>query len=107
MQKTIKIYGKEYKTREGTTFTRYSYTKDGEKFYQIKFTKDSHFTATQKGYCLLTIDDDNVSIQKGPTKNGYKQNDIIWIKQVIKFEVDKNATEEYNANKQQLIKDLL
>ena len=107
MQKTIKIYGKEYTTKEGNTFTRYSYTKDGEKFYQIKFTKASHFSATQKGYCLLTIDDDKVSIQKGPTKNGFKQNDIIWVKEVINFEVDKNATQEYNANKQQLIKDLL
>ena len=26
MQKTIKIYGKEYTTKEGNTFTRYSYT---------------------------------------------------------------------------------
>ena len=39
-QRTIRIYGREFKTKDGKKFVRYSYTKDGIEFYQIRFTQD-------------------------------------------------------------------
>ena len=37
MEKVITIYGKEYK-KEGRSFIAYTYTKNGEKYYSVKFT---------------------------------------------------------------------
>ena len=100
MEKVITIYGKEYK-KEGRSFISYTYTKNGEKHYRVKFTKNC-LRPQIKGYVNLVIDDECVSIQRA--KSGEeKLGDILWIRKII----DSYENEEKNRkSKEKLRKEI-
>lgn len=100
MEKVITIYGKEYK-KEGRSFIAYTYTKNGEKYYRVKFTKNC-LRPQIKGYVNLVIDDECVSIQRA--KSGEeKLGDILWIRKTI----DSYENEEKNRqSKEKLRKEI-
>ena len=98
MKKTIRVFGKELKTKEGRTFVKYSYTKDGKKFYDVHFGRQC-YVPSLTGYVLFELNSEEVSIQKGKTiinkkKEEVKTNDILWINKLDK------ATEDVEYNKQ-------
>ena len=57
-------------------------------------------TPTKTGYIKLTLDKETCSIQHGKVLNEKtKENDIIWVHNVIDYEVDEKANEEIAENK--------
>lgn len=86
-ERTIRIYGREKSVeKDGKTlkFVSFSYTKDGVTFYQVKFNQDCENVPKQSGYWLITVNPEDVSKQKGKTNsNGNKNNDILWIANII------------------------
>lgn len=102
--KTIRIYGAE-KTTQGENkkkFIKWSYTKDGKTFYEVKFTSECAIPS-KRGYYLLTINPKKVNIKVTKTKTYYneetdslidiKPNDIMWVQEIINIVPDK----EYEA----------
>ena len=111
MEKTIRIYGKE-KTVENegksNKFISFSYTKDGVTFYQVKFNQECENVPKQKGYWLITVDTEDVSKQKGKTNSaGNKNNDILWIKNILKKKKDDDYEAEVYEKRCKEIEDIL
>ena len=111
MEKTIRIYGKE-KTVENegkkNKFVSFSYTKDGEKFFQVKFNQDCENVPKQAGYWLITVDTEDVSKQKGKINaNGNKNNDILWIRNIIKKSKDEEYEKAVAEKRSKEIEDIL
>lgn len=111
MEKTIRIYGKE-KTVENegkkNKFVSFSYTKDGEVFYQVKFNQDCENVPKQAGYWLITVDTEDVSKQKGKlNSNGNKNNDILWIRNIIKKSKDEEYEKAVAEKRSKEIEDIL
>lgn len=111
MLKTIRIYGKDKTVeKDGTTlkFVTFSYTKDGETFYQVKFNQDCENVPKKSGYWLVTVDTEDVSIQKGKVNsNGNKNNDILWIANIAKKEKDEAYEAEVAKRKAEKIEEVL
>lgn len=111
MQKTIRIYGKEKSVeKDGKTlkFVSFSYTKDGETFYQVKFNQDCENVPKQSGYWLITVDTEDVSKQKGKiNSNGNKNNDILWIRNIIKKSKDEEYEKAVTEKRAKEIEDIL
>ena len=111
MQKTIRIYGKEKVVEnEGkkNKFISFSYTKDGVTFYQIKFNQDCENVPKQAGYWNITVDTEDVSKQKGKVNsNGNKNNDILWIRNIISKEKDTAYEEEVAKKRAEDINNIL
>lgn len=110
MLKTITIYGRELKTKEGKTFTKYSYTKDGEIFYQVKVAKDSLLSlGTKKGYLKITFNQEDCFIKKGKTINKgdrtFKENDTLWVLDLKDVQEDKEATKKAQAKREEVMND--
>lgn len=89
MTKTITIYAKEFKTKEGKPFLSYS-TKIGDVWYKIKFRRECDIFPKRPGKFNATVDPNNCSLQK--SDKGY--NDIIWIKQLEGFDRIERTNEE-------------
>ena len=111
MEKTIRIFGKE-KTVDNNgvknTFVSFSYTKDGERFFQVKFNQECENVPKKAGYWLITLDSEDVSIQKGKiNSNGNKNNDILWIRNIAKKVKDEKYEKEVADRKAQEINDIL
>lgn len=94
MEKTIRIFGKEKQLDNGVKFVSFSYTKDGEKFLQVKFNQACDNVPKTSGYWLITVDTEDVSLKKGKKlDNGNRANDILWVSNIIK----KAKDAEYEA----------
>ena len=111
MLKTIRIFGKEKQVeQEGKTlkFVSFSYTKDGETFYQVKFNQNCENVPKQKGYWLIDVDTEDVSKQKGKVNaNGNKNNDILWIANIAKKVKDEKYEAEVAKRRAEEIEEVL
>lgn len=111
MVKTIRIYGKEKVVEnEGkkNKFVSFSYTKDGGTFYQIKFNQDCENVPKQSGYWLIEVDTEDVSKQKGKiNSNGNRNNDILWIRNIISKKKDEAYEKEVTEKRTKEIEDIL
>ena len=111
MEKTIRIFGKE-KTVENegkkNIFVSFSYTKDGETFFQVKFNQECENVPKKAGYWKITVDTEDVSIQKGKiNKNGNKNNDILWISNILKKEKDEAYEKEVAEKRAKRVQEVL
>lgn len=111
MQKTIRIFGKE-KTVENegkkNTFVSFSYTKDGETFYQVKFNQECENVPKKAGYWLIEVDTEDISKQRGKiNKNGNKNNDILWISNIISKKKDDDYEKAVAKKRADEINDIL
>lgn len=83
---TIRVFARTVKY-DGGQFLAYStMSKNGTKFYQVKFTQDVNEKniPQESGYYKLTVDAEHVSIQKQPAKYKAKNySDILWISDVL------------------------
>lgn len=78
--KNITIFGKEYeRKKDGMKFYKYSFTKDGNEFYDVHFTKNAKIPSL-KGYVTLTNVEISTSHPKEEYSNGFKNNDLVWIR---------------------------
>lgn len=103
-QKTIRIYGREYTAKNGNNFVRYSFTPDGKVFYVIKFCKDCKMIPNKAGYVQLTLDKDTCTIQHGKVlADNKKENDTIWVHNVIDYQIDVEANKEIEENKKKAL----
>lgn len=98
MEKTQKltIYAKEIKMNDGKAFVAFT-TLVKTKWFKVKFTRNCLTTPKEKGMYHLTIDVNDVSIEKGKfytDKNGVKKqgSPTIWINKVV--ELSKYTEEE-------------
>ena len=74
----LKVFGKEFTTKEGKKFIRYSYTRDGKVFYDVKFNRTCPYVPNLKYYVNIELQLDDISIQKENKKEN--KNHIMWIK---------------------------
>lgn len=92
--KVIRVFGRERQTQDGKNkFIAWSYTKDGETYYEVKFTQECTTQPKKPGYWLLTLNPKDCSIQHRKSKKDdlFKPNDVLWIDNVIDCKHD----EEY------------
>lgn len=104
MTKTIIIYGKEIKNKEGRKFTAYSYKK-GEKWFTIKFKNDCENLTKEKGYLEITFENncDNVNVVKNDNP---KFQDTIWIKTLISSRVAEDYINEIKEKKSRTLNEI-
>ena len=107
MEKTIRIYAKQVKT-EKVNFLRFSYTKDGKKYYDVKFMQGSAMP-TESGYWLLTVDLNDVNTAKGKKREGskYEPNDVLWVKRAISLKKDVDFEKQRKEERLTALADLL
>lgn len=79
--KKFTVYAKEINKKDGGTFLTYI-TKINNEWYRVKFTRDCDRVPHKRGAYTLQIATEDLSIQDGPVKNGFKENDIIWVKHI-------------------------
>lgn len=84
MKRTFKITAKEVTKKDGAKFISCS-AKIGEKWYRVKFTQDCEGIPKKRGIYDLTVDSTHMSMQKGKVKDAYTENDILWIKEIVKL----------------------
>ena len=92
----LTIYAKEIKLGDGKSFVAFT-TLVKTKWFKVKFTRNCLTTPKEKGMYHLTIDVNDVSIEKRKfytDKNGMKKqgNPTIWINKVV--ELSKYTEEE-------------
>lgn len=105
--KEITVFGKSIKTKRGVDFIKYQYTKDGVKFYDIKFTKDCATKPELLGYVKLTFDKTTSFMMAGEVgESGFKNNDVIWIRNLISYEQDLEYAKLHPSKKQQELNEL-
>lgn len=100
MIKTIRIYGRTVETTDGREYVAFSYTKNGEEFFQIKFNKTCDMIPQSAGYWLVTFDTKDVNKQASKEVNGFKPNDILWIAKIAEVKKDVAYEEQMRAKKQ-------
>lgn len=93
--KEMTVFGREV-THNGNTWCNYSFTKDGQKFYDVVFTSEKK--PTSKGYWKITVPKSAISVKR---KKNF--NDIIFINEVIDYNKD---VEKEKAYEEQCIKDV-
>lgn len=116
MIKKIRVYASEKKTLDGqNTFIKWSYTKDGETFFEVKFTKKCAIPQ-EKGYYLLEADSKDINIKKTKEKtytddNGVvttvKPNNILWFKAIKSITRDEVYEAELEAKREAEVNELL
>lgn len=112
MEKTIRVFARERKTvKDGVTnkFLVYSYTKDGENFFEVKFTSDCEYKPTKVGYWLVDIDTNSCNIKKHKPDlvTGVIKNHTLWISKCEKVVHDVEYEKEINDKKQQELESIL
>lgn len=82
MTRTFRISAKEIKKKDGTGSFISCSAKIGEKWYRVKFTKDCERSPKKRGLYDLTVKSEHMSVQKGKIKDGFTENDILWISEI-------------------------
>lgn len=103
MTKTLTIYSKEKKTKDGKTFLVFSYVKN-DKWYDVRFTQKCSLRPTEKGYIDIEVDDKDVSIQI--KKLDDKVKNICWINRVLSYSVNIAKNDELAKRKADAIAEL-
>lgn len=107
--KTITIYGRSFKSKNGSEFITYSYVSPKGDWFKVKFTKTCKNRPFEKGYILLTINpaDTSVSrkeqIQHPEIKN---INPTLWIRNVISYDLDDLKNKEHTKKVQEELNDI-
>lgn len=107
---TMRVFAKARKNSKGKEFLTYSFTKDGKKFYDVRFRQsiDTHNIPHNVGYWLLTIPKGQANIKKAtPDENGKLWNDIIWVKECVKCVEDEEYEKKREQERNQEVDDLL
>lgn len=114
--KTIRIYAKEVEKKDGGSFVKWSYTKDGQKFYEVRFTKECA-VPQKRGYYLAVVDKKNVNIKKTKEEVSvnpdtgettiFKPNDIMWIQALESIKADVEYEAELEAQRLADLDDIL
>jgi ABC-type phosphate transport system auxiliary subunit len=109
--KTIRIYArKKTITMKSDKTTKdimeYSYTKDGEKFFQVKFKLECEKQPKQSGYYLLDVNENDLSIQHSKPQEKFTPNDVLWIGNVVDFRQDIEYEKELESKRLKEIKAL-
>lgn len=81
MTKTIRLYAKEFTSKEGHKFLSYS-AKLGDIWYKIKFRRECEDYPRKAGTYRIALNSEDCSYQKSEDE----YNDIIWVKAVAKLE---------------------
>lgn len=85
----------------------YSYTPNGETWYQVKFKQECEKQPKTAGYYLVDVDETkDLSIQKMKAQEKFKPNDVLWIANVIDFKRDVDYEKELEAKRLEEIKNL-
>ena len=100
----ITIYGKEIKTKTGKTFVKYNYTKDGETFYNVKVSqKSTKQLGNRKGYLKVSFELNQAFIKKGRVISGFKENDTLWLMDIIDVVEDTEASKQAEERRKKQI----
>lgn len=91
MEKTILIYGRERTTKDGRKFITYSYVHN-DTWFEVKFTRKCEIRPMNKGYYNLTIDTDNVAVEKSTRDT--KTYLILWIRELKSFAINEEKNKE-------------
>lgn len=107
--KQIRIFARQVRTDKGLVFLKFSFTKDGEKFYDVKFNKTCELIPQGQGYWLLDLESINMNIQKVKKSKDSKfiPNDVLWIKKVSKCVKDEAHEKEVEENRRAEIEAIL
>lgn len=105
--KTIRIFGKEIATTDGKKFVKWSYTKDGVTFYDVKFARNCLQVPTVRGYWLVTFDISDCRKQKGKKTEKFTYNDTLWIMQTLNIAKDDKYEAEVAEQRLQELEDIL
>lgn len=90
--KTITIYGREMKTKTGKKWVKYTYVSPKGKWYQVKVSQKSSLQLNNAlGYIKITFGNSEFFVKEGEVKNGFKENDTIWVLELEDFEEDIDA----------------
>lgn len=110
MIKKFRVYAREVETKDGKKYITCSYTKEGERFYDVKFTRTCEKVVKFPGYFLIEADTKDISKEKGKryevNGNSFIHNDIIWIKNAISVERDTAYEEELYLKREREIEEL-
>lgn len=105
--RTIRIYGKEQTNPETNgKYVRYSYTPNGEKFYDVVFMDECQITPkkNQKDFLLVTIPNKRGAVSKKAGKlneeTGKVRNDTLFIYECLKVVQDTDYIEKRDAERQ-------
>ena len=109
--RTIRIFArkKEIVTkREGELkdIMEFSYTKDGETFYQVKLTKEVKKFPNETGYYLIDVEDENMTLKETKSREMFKPNDIIWVSKINNFKRDTEYEKQLRDEQTKIIKKL-
>lgn len=80
MTKTLRLYAKEFTSKEGRKFLSYS-AKIGDIWYKIKFRRECEDYPRRAGTYSIKLNSEECSFQQ--SENGF--NDIIWVKSVLEL----------------------
>ena len=106
--KTIRIFGKEVKNKKDEkTWVKYTYTPNGEDFYEVHFTKDCKVKPSGTGYLLLDVIAENVGIKKVHGEKGKKYNSIMFISNCSNIREDKEYEDAVKLKKLEEVKNIL
>lgn len=105
MKQTIRVYTRELSMKDDSKkkFVTHSYTKDGVKFYQVKFGLTAIASPKTKGYWLVELEKETCSIQ--PSKIDGR-NDILWIHDVYSVVKDEEYEKELEERRQRQLDDV-
>lgn len=104
----ITIFGKELKTKDGKKFVKYTYTRDGNTFYNFKVSQNSpKQLANMTGYLKVSFQLNKSFIKKGKTnEKGFTDNDTIWVTELLNVEVDTEAKALADKRKQEIMQEV-
>ena len=103
--KTIRVFGRERKNSDGKKFVAYSYTKDGNEFYQVKFRKECTSAPKKTGYWLIDIEPKDCNIQVRKAQEGFKPNDVLWVSECTNIRPDTAYEAEVRARREKEMAD--
>lgn len=109
MKKSIRVFAREVHTKDNKkSFLSYSYTKDGETYYKVKFTRDCQGLPKEQGYYLMEIDTNKTSLEKvNELYNDKKLNDIIWIRELYSCKRDTEYEKDLLEKQKEFLEELL
>lgn len=90
--KTITIFGREMKSKNGQKWVKYTYVNKNGKWYQVKISSKSAMQLDGlTGYIKITFGVDDYFIKDGEVKNGFQNNDTIWVLELEDYVQDLEA----------------
>lgn len=102
----IRVYAKKV-NYQGRYFLSYSFTKNGKKFYDVKFRKEVRELPTGSGFWLVSVPKGMCNISKAkPDKKGHIWNDVIWVQEVVSCVRDEKYEKAREDEKQQELDEL-